>query len=74
MFNCVVGFLQRERWQLWIIFVRQQRWQLWKIQQCLPKVSVLVSGGMLVVSVPDALDAWLQVRGYCQRLALHCSS
>ena len=31
----------------------------------LDKVSVLVIGGMLVVSIPSALGARLQVLGYC---------
>ena len=34
-------------------------------QKYLDKVSVLMIGGMLVVSIPSALGAQLQVLGYC---------
>ena len=48
------------------VLVIRQRWQLWrKTEEYLDKVSVLVTGGMLVVSTPSALGARLQVLGYC---------
>ena len=35
------------------------------MQEYLDKVSVLVAGGMLVVSIPSALSVGLQVLDYC---------